>query len=953
VGHLSDQELLRRFLSGRDEAAFAALVERHGPMVLGLCRRVLRQEQDAEDACQAAFLVLARKAGSIRKRTSLGCWLHGVAYRLARKAKEGGARRRDRELRAPAASPPDPAAEANWREVQAALDEELQRLPERYRAPLVLCYLQGQARDEVAGRLGLPLSTLRGRLEQGRDLLRARLARRGVTLSAALLVPALAEGAAAAVLPAPLVVAAVRHSLLFTTGRAAASPATVLAEGALKTMLLHRFTKLAGALLLLAGLAAGAGGWLLSAGQAGPAELSERAAPPAKPGANVKPEPPAREGEEPTVTVQGRVLGPDGRPVAKARIYVPTGPAAPRGRPTKGDLVERGASGADGRFRFTLPRRDAGAGQQVVAAATGFGLAWGDLPQGEGARDLTLRLVKDQPIRGRLLSTEGKALRGVAVRVTAVATVPDGLDKFLAAWKRELGRVKGGMQMLSGSPHKALRTNPTDADGRFEVLGVGAERLALVELSGAGVVSTRFLVASRPGLDTKVINQAVLDRIPPEVRRVGQVPPLLYGPSFDHVVETGREIEGTVREAGTRRPLAGVRVLTGAPVHPVTAVSDSKGRYRLVGAKRAKEHWLQFTPGPGGTLLTRSVRAAESEEAGPLRVDVELARGVVVTGRVVDPTTGKGVSSQVHFAPLPGNAHAKKAAAAGDQYSSPVATDAEGRFRLVTIPGLGVLLAQARASVWRVSGVPVIPYRRATFTPADAKRVKETKLPGGTRLFAVAGGGFEALDVHNACRVLELPEGPGPVNSDLTVDPGKTLQVQVRGPDGKPVPGAVVAGLADLPVSAVPLKGDSCTLYALDPRHPREVVFLHPGRKLAGSAQVRGDEKQPLTVRLVAAGTVHGTVVDRDGDPLVGAEVRPVYTSRTADLLTRHLSGLSPRTDKGGRFRVEGLVPDLPFRLEFVKGRQRVLGEAPKGGHKVAPGGVVDLGRLQATNPKR
>ena len=165
---LPDGELLHRFVAHGDQAAFAALVERHGPMVLGLCRRVLRSAHDAEDACQAAFLVLARKAASIRKTDALAGWLHGVAYHAAAKLRRAESRREAREAARQNVAQGDAATEASWREVRAALDEELARLPQRYRAPLVLCYLEGKTRDEAARMLGWSEGTFRGRLERGR-----------------------------------------------------------------------------------------------------------------------------------------------------------------------------------------------------------------------------------------------------------------------------------------------------------------------------------------------------------------------------------------------------------------------------------------------------------------------------------------------------------------------------------------------------------------------------------------------------------------------------------------------------------------------------------------------------------------------------------------------------------------------------------------------------------------
>lgn len=200
-----DRELLGRFTLHRDEAAFAALVERHGPMVLAVCRRVLKQAQDAEDACQATFLVLARKAASIRKRESLASWLHGVAYRIAGKLKKTIARRRYATESLTIDVPrPDTTVETSWREVQLVLDEELQQLPDKYRAPLVLCYLQGKTRDEAASQLGWTEGTLRGRLERGPERLRTRLTRRGLSLSGALLTTMLPQGTGAAPLPATL-----------------------------------------------------------------------------------------------------------------------------------------------------------------------------------------------------------------------------------------------------------------------------------------------------------------------------------------------------------------------------------------------------------------------------------------------------------------------------------------------------------------------------------------------------------------------------------------------------------------------------------------------------------------------------------------------------------------------------------------------------------------------------
>jgi RNA polymerase sigma factor (sigma-70 family) len=281
-----DRGLLERFVADHDEAAFEALVRRHGPMVLGVCRRVLRHPEDTEDAFQAAFLVLARRAAAVRKADSLGSWLHGVAYRVAANLRRDLARRRARE--SVVADPPDSAAaaEVSWLDVRVALDEELARLPERFRAPLVLCYLEGKTCDEAARELGWSVGTLRGRLERGRDLLRSRLTRRGLALSAALLGAALTHDASAA-LPATLVGAAAKIA-----AGAVPAPVAALAGGVLRTMFVTKVKAVT--LLLFAVMALGTAGVALhQAATAQPAAVESVAKAPVGEPPVAKPEPAA------------------------------------------------------------------------------------------------------------------------------------------------------------------------------------------------------------------------------------------------------------------------------------------------------------------------------------------------------------------------------------------------------------------------------------------------------------------------------------------------------------------------------------------------------------------------------------------------------------------------------------------------------------------------------------
>jgi RNA polymerase sigma factor (sigma-70 family) len=247
-GDLTDRQLLERFNSRDDEAAFAALVHRHGPMVLGVCRRVLANVHDADDAFQATFLVLVRKAVSLRSSGLLANWLYGVAYRTALKARAAAARRRAKEKQIIDMPAPQVRTEEVWHELQLHLDRELQRLPEKYRVPVVLCDLEGKTRKEAARLVGVPEGTLSTRLARARALLAKRLARHG--LSGGMLAAALSRGEASACLPPPLVLATVKAAASTTmTAGVVSAKVIALTEGVLKTMLLTKL-KLATAMLL-------------------------------------------------------------------------------------------------------------------------------------------------------------------------------------------------------------------------------------------------------------------------------------------------------------------------------------------------------------------------------------------------------------------------------------------------------------------------------------------------------------------------------------------------------------------------------------------------------------------------------------------------------------------------------------------------------------------------------
>ncbi|HJZ91398.1 MAG TPA: RNA polymerase sigma factor, partial [Gemmataceae bacterium] len=256
-GELTDGQLLSAYVASRDEAALTSLVRRHGPMVWGVCRRILGDHHDAEDAFQATFLVLVRRARSIRSRELLANWLYGVARQTALKARATAARRRRRERHVP--NPPEPAAPTQVVEpdLRAVLDDALARLPARYRTPIVLCDLQGRTRTEAAGELGWPEGTVAGRLARGRHMLGQRLARRGVHVASAAIGVVLSRVSRSPGFSPDLVMSTIR--VIGAAAAHSAPPAVVaLTEEILRVMWLGRLKVAAIAILAIVAIGAGA-----------------------------------------------------------------------------------------------------------------------------------------------------------------------------------------------------------------------------------------------------------------------------------------------------------------------------------------------------------------------------------------------------------------------------------------------------------------------------------------------------------------------------------------------------------------------------------------------------------------------------------------------------------------------------------------------------------------------
>jgi RNA polymerase sigma factor (sigma-70 family) len=534
-----DRQLLERFAASHDEAAFAVLLKRHGPMVLGVCQSVLHDWHDAEDVFQAAFLILARKAGSIHRREAVSAWLYRVAYHLAVKAQAGAARRRIYEQRAAAMPSADPVLDMSLREMRNVLNEELQRLPEVYRAPVVLCCLEEKSLEEAARLLGWTKGAVKGRLQRGRERLCQRLRRRGLEVSAGLAAAALSTSSASAQVSALLTASTLRATLQIAVGEEQAAgvisvQVAALVQGASRTMFLSKFQVVA-ILVLTIGLSAAGLGTLSHRGlSARQADKDSRA--------TAKPAAPAEKTAKGSLTIRGRVLDPDGKPFAGAKLYL-VAPSAGGKTPTV-----RATSGDDGRFEFSFSSSgtdkttpDHGT-DQIAAVAPGFGCDWASVGDADAGREWTLRLVEDVTIRGRILDRDGKPVAGPKVRVLGVAAYPgEDLTKTLEE-TRVRGVTGGAVKHWNGPLPGQAAVVTAGADGRFRLAGFGRERTVRLAVEGPAIEYTTITVMTRAG-------EAVVGPPMPEGFRRAKV----YGAVFDCVAEPSRPIRGV----GATRPPAG------------------------------------------------------------------------------------------------------------------------------------------------------------------------------------------------------------------------------------------------------------------------------------------------------------------------------------------------------------------------------------------------------------
>jgi RNA polymerase sigma factor (sigma-70 family) len=627
---LSDGQLLARYAASNDGPAFAALVARHGPMVLATCRAILRHEHDVEDAFQATFLILAKRASSVRAGDALGGWLHRVAYRVAMEASAAATQRHRRESGALAMAMTIPSRMDSGLEpdVRAIVHEEIDRLPDRHRLPVVLCDLEGLTYEQAAGRLRWTVPALRCQLAKARQRLRDRLRRRGVTGAA------LASSNASAAVPASWAESVV----VAATGGASSLAAVAISQTTRRGMLMTKLKIVTAAALVIVGITTGG---IVLIGAARPDDPKPEMNPPAvahKPTAAARDKAAAPAG---VVAVRGRVVGPDGQavPGAIVRAFQPIRDDRPAPEAT---------SGPDGRFFLQIARpspriasilvNNSTASPRIVASASGFGPGLAEaLPKPGASYELTIRLVTDgPPIEGRIIDLEGRSVAGARVMVERL-WFAEGIDLSTHIETNQEGSVRGIWDGLK--PLRTTIATTTDRDGRFHLTGIGRERIAELLVSGPAIATTVFYAMSRNGPEAHCIDRW------PVPRTV-----VFHARRFESAVAPTKPIVGVVRDKDTGRPIAGMKLRAtvynrasslNRPAPGVETTTDVLGRYRLAGLPKGASYRVFVEPCERLPYIEATFLAsASSPGLEPVTFDIALKRGVLVRGRVTNKATG-------------------------------------------------------------------------------------------------------------------------------------------------------------------------------------------------------------------------------------------------------------------------------------------------------------------------
>ena len=927
----SDGQLLAHYAMFKDGAAFEALVARHGSMVVATCRAMLEHEHDIEDAFQATFLVLARKAASVRAGDALGGWLHRVAYRIAVQAKRDMRKRQRLESELAAMRISDATRARPDLDLRSIVHEEIERLPERERLSLILCDLEGLTYEQAAGRLRCTVQVLGYRLAKARTRLRNRLVRRGVTATVLCAVTTASTASATTNLP----IAWTRAAVAAATGGPASATAVGLSQAMIKGILTLQLKITSAAVLAAIALAsvgvvalgtgrpdhpraaANATGVVFGVGAralraaSGSAENSSALGRFAAFASGEEIEPRSDQSKETAVSFRGRVLGPDGRPVAGAKLYMTLAwgyPHEPSPSP------EYATTGPDGRFQFAVPAAEfVGKFTVVAATAPNHGVGWVEVPANGKTDELSIRLaVDDVPIIGEIIDLEGRPVEGATIRLMQINAAP---EEELGPWLEAVKAKKDVHLELEQRYFKRFTIAvplqvTTDSAGRFRLSGIGRNRLVTAQLDGPTIVSQHLHMFTRDG--TKI-----------ELTDDGRVT-TYYGASFRHAAAPTKPIVGVVRDKDTKKPLAGFTIrslaLTIGPnallgfdlVHTTT---DAEGRFRLTGMPKRPGNQIVVIPDRDQQYVPTHKDIPDSPGLGPVTADIELNRGVWIEGKITDKLTGQPLRGTVQYFALSSNPNLGDFPGFDGTFlflDAGVGTKEDGSYRVVGLPGPGFV------AVSRMDHYLTAP-----------ERDDEEGVPAAPLFTAPCA--ITHPTNYGALARIDPAKGAESVKRDVMLDPGWTFTGTVLGPDGKPLAGVQGCGLRE---------GETqFTVRGFNPRRPRDLFLKHPTKGLAAAFQPPNVNGGSVTVQMQPGAVATGKLVDENGQPRADVELWVAIRMKDGSGQWRY-SPERIKTDRNGRFRIEGLLPGYEFILEDGKGELSV-------GDGLRSGQAKDLGDVQ------
>jgi beta-lactamase regulating signal transducer with metallopeptidase domain len=607
------------------------------------------------------------------------------------------------------------------------------------------------------------------------------------------------------------------------------------------------------------------------------------------------------------ITLRGRVLDPDGKPLAGAKLYLSYANQDAR------KLRLLGAAGDDGRFQFEADNAeldeslapDPRARVNIAAVAEGFGLQWLDLDQRDDNGEYTLRLVDDVPIRGRIVDVDGQGIAAAKLRLRQIAVPAKGLDGYIEATRNgSVFSFDRTRDSLPGTPDEIT----LDPDGRFTLRGVGAERVVEILVEGPNIEWWYIKVMSRK-TDAVPVGYGVPGT--PVLPR----PDRVYGAEFGHVAPPSRLIVGTLRDADSGKPIAGVKVQSrGLYSSMHVPKTDVEGRFELMGHPKAPQYELLAVP-DGLPYFESSAKIQDTAGLEPLSVEMALLRGTEAHGRMTFEPDGQPGSGTVEYHPLRPNPDAVKIvprAVARPLATATIGTD--GRYRLPVLPGPGVL-------AFRAHGL-----RRLLYAPAYVGRDElqtffhDGQDHGDERVLQTESGRPGPAPIfqtnYNRLILINPPRGAELLETDVTIESGRTAKGIVYDPDDQPLAGAMASGLGGRQgIGDVRLDKPAFTVAAMHPRRTRELVFRHPDKRWGKFLIVPGDQVDVLHVRLERCGEAEGRLLDTEGMPVAHASIS---VSRH-----QHSPTLTVETDDRGIFRIDNLVPGLKYDLNLLKPAQQ------------------------------